>query len=138
MAHEHEAKKEQIPFEIPLQFQRYKKIFSEEEANHFPPDRAPFNIPIKLKKDILDQLNCKIYLLTRQEIEDLCKYIDKELEKGFIIKGASPYTSPVFFITKKESNKKCLVIDYQHLNDITKSDNSPLPRIGRKSLILQI
>jgi hypothetical protein len=51
MAHEHEAKKEQIPFKISPQFQRYKKVFSEEEANHFPPDRALFNVPIKLKKD---------------------------------------------------------------------------------------
>jgi hypothetical protein len=112
MAHEHEAKKEQVPFKIPLQFQQYKKVFSEEEANRFPSDRAPFNVPIKLKKDALDQLNCKIYPLTRQETEVLHKYINEELEKGFIVEGASPYTSPVFFIAKKESNEKHLVIDY--------------------------
>jgi Reverse transcriptase (RNA-dependent DNA polymerase) len=76
-------------------------------------------------------LNCKIYPLTWQETEALCKYIDKELEKGFIIKGASLYMSPVFFIAKKESNKKQLVINYQHLNDITEWDNGPLPRIDK-------
>jgi hypothetical protein len=112
MVHKHKAKKEQIPFKIPPQFQRYKKLFSEEEANCFPPDRVPFNVPIKLKKDAPDQLNCKIYLLTRQETEALRKYIDEELEKGFIVEGASPYMSLVFFITKKESNEKCLVINY--------------------------
>jgi hypothetical protein len=93
MAHEHEAKKEQIPFEIPPQFQWYKKVFSEEEAKCFPPDRVPFNVPIKLKKDAPDQLNCKIYLLTRQETEALRKYIDEELEKGFIIEWACHWSS---------------------------------------------
>ena len=129
MAHEHDAGKEQVPFEVPPQFQRYKKVFSEEEAKRFPPDRAPFNVEIKLKKDAPDQLNCKIYPLTKQETETLRKYVDEELEKGFITEGASPYTSPVFFIAKKDSDEKRLVIDYRRLNEITERDNGPLPRI---------
>jgi Reverse transcriptase (RNA-dependent DNA polymerase) len=129
MAHEHEAKEERVPFKVPTAFQRYQKVFSKEEAKCFPPDRAPFNVQIKLKKDALDQLNCKIYPLTKQETETLHKYINEELEKGFITEGTSPFTSPVFFIAKKESNEKHLVIDYRCLNEITERDNGPLPRI---------
>jgi hypothetical protein len=81
-------------------------VFSEEEAKWFPPDRGQFNVSIRLKKDAPEQLNCKIYPLTKQEDEALRKYLDEELEKGFIVEGASPYTSPVFFIAKKESNEK--------------------------------
>jgi hypothetical protein len=106
MAHEHEAKKEQTPFEIPPQFRKYKKVFLEEEAKRFPPNRGQFNVSIRLKKDAPEQLNCKIYPLTKQEDEALRKYLDEELEKGFIVEGASPYTSPVFFIAKKESSEK--------------------------------
>jgi len=41
----------------------------------------------------------------------------------------SPYTSPVFFIAKKDSAEKRLVIDYRKLNEWTVPDNGPLNRI---------
>ena len=64
-------------------------------------------------------------------MEMLKKFLAEELEKGFIEESASPYTSPVFFINKKNSAEKRMIIDYRKLNQWTKRDNGPLPRIDR-------
>jgi len=94
----------------------------------FPPDREP-NTTIELKKGAPKRIDCKVYPLNLQEREILKKFLSEELDKGFISPAASPYTSPVFFIAKKDSAEKRLVIDYQKLNEWTVPDNGPLNRI---------
>jgi len=128
MAHDYQQTKPKIDSSIPPEFQRYAKVFSEEEARKFPPDRNP-NAVIELLPGAPEQLNCKVYPLTRQETETLKKFLSEEVDKGYIEETASPYTSPVFFINKKDSAEKRLVVDYWRLNEWTKRDNGPLPRI---------
>jgi len=113
---------------IPEQYQKYSNVFLEEEARTFPPDQEP-NATIELKPGAPERIDCKVYPLNLQEQEILKKFLSKELNKGFISPAASPYTSPVFFITKKDSTEKRLVIDYRKLNEWTVPDNGPLNRI---------
>src|SRR6201984_2631776 len=128
MTEEYQKGKPKEEATIPLEFRRYTKVFSEEEARMFPPDRNP-NAVIELLPGAPEQLNCKVYPLTKEETQTLKKFLAEELEKGFIAETASPYTSPVFFINKKDSKEKRLVIDYRRLNEVTKRDNGPLPRM---------
>jgi hypothetical protein len=74
-------------------------------------------------------INCKVYPLTRQETDALKKFLSEELDKGFIEEAASPYTAPVFFIAKKNTTEKRMVIDYRKLNQWSVRDNGPLTKI---------
>ena len=90
---------------VPEEYQRHVKVFSEKESLRFPPKREE-DMTIPLKADAPDVINCKVYPLTREERGLLEKFLAKELELGRIKEGPSPYTSPVYFINKKDSEKK--------------------------------
>jgi hypothetical protein len=100
----------------------------EEEAKRFPPDREE-NMTIKLKDNAPDVINCKIYPLTRDERELLQKWILDEEALGRIYAGSSPYAAPVYFIGKKDSQEKRIIMDYRRLNEWTICNNNPLPNI---------
>ena len=84
---------------------------------------------IPLKEGSPDIINCKIYLLTWEERGLLEKFLAKKLELGRIKEGPSPYISPVYFINKKDSEEKRIIIDYREVNKWTVRDNNPLPNI---------
>ena len=84
---------------------------------------------IPLKEGSPDVINCKVYPLTREERELLEKFLAKELELGRIKEGPSLYTSPVYFINKKDSEEKQIIMDYRKVNKWTICDNNPLPNI---------
>jgi len=79
--------------------------------------------------DIPKVLDCKVYPLTKEERDLLRTFLTEEEEKGYIYPGSSPYTAPVFFIGKKDSDEKCIIMDYRKLNEWTIRDNGPLPNI---------
>ena len=84
---------------------------------------------IQLKGDAPEVINCKVYPLTKDERVTLQKFLATELELGRIKEGPSPYTSPVYFINKKDSAEKRIIMDYREVNKWTVRDNNPLPNI---------
>ncbi len=62
------------------------------------------------------------------EDQALVAFLDEQLKKGYIRPSKSPYTSPFFFIKKKD-RKLCLVQDYRKLNEHTIRNCYPLPFI---------
>ena len=58
----------------------------------------------------------KVYLLSREEREEVCEFIKEQLRKGYIRPSKLPQTAPVFFIEKK-NGKKRMVQDYRYLNE---------------------
>ena len=113
---------------IPKDYRRHAKVFSEEEAGRFPPERSE-DMTITLTPDAPKELNCKVYPLSQDERELLKCWILEEEDLGRIYAGPSPYTAPVYFISKKNSNEKRIIMDYRKLNQYTVRDNNPLPNI---------
>jgi len=70
----------------------------------------------------------KIYLLLREEREEVCKFIQEQLRKGYIRPLKLPQTAPVFFVGKKDG-KKHMVQNYRYLNKWTVKNNYSLPLI---------
>ena len=58
----------------------------------------------------------KVYPLLREEREEMCKFIEKQLRKGYIRPSKSSQTALVFFIGKK-NGKKQMVWNYRYLNE---------------------
>jgi len=71
----------------------------------------------------------KVYPLSREEREEVRKFIEEQLRKGYIRPSKSPQTAPVFFVGKKDGKKR-MVQDYRYLNEWTVKNNYPLPLIS--------
>ena len=113
---------------IPEEYKQHARVFSETESLRFPP-KCEEDMTIPLKEGSPDMINCKIYPLTWEERELLEKFLAKELELGRIKEGPLPYTSPVYFINKKDLEEKCIIMDYREVNKWMVRDNNPLPNI---------
>ena len=114
---------------LPERYQRHAEIFSEEVAHRFPPER-PDDLVIKLKPGTLDTINCKIYPLSRVELDEWHKFVEKNKALVRITDAKSPWVAPIFFIHKKDG-LLCLVQDYREVNKWTERDQYPMPRIER-------
>ena len=67
--------------------------------------------------------------MSARELEFLKKYIDENLEKGFIQPSQSPAASPMLLVPKKDGDDRPCV-DYRGLNAITIKDRYALPLIN--------
>jgi len=86
----------------------------------------------------------KVYLLSREEQEEVCKFMAEQLRKEYIYLSKLPQTALVFFVDKKDS-KKWMVQNYRYLNKWTVKNNYPLPlildivkNIGTKKVFIKI
>ncbi len=71
----------------------------------------------------------KVYLLSREEREEVREFIQEQLRKGYIRLSKLPQMASVFFVGKK-NGKKRMVQDYRYLNEWTIKNNYPLPLIS--------
>ena len=67
--------------------------------------------------------------MSANEQEELQRFLEENLAKGYIRPSKSPLSSPVFFI-KKEDGKLRFVQDYRKLNSHTSKSRYPLPLIS--------
>jgi hypothetical protein len=68
------------------------------------------------------------YQMSSDELDELKKQLKKLLEQGFVRPSASPWSSPVLFVEKKDGTKR-MCIDYRTLNSMTIKNKYALPRI---------
>src|SRR6266702_1914602 len=113
---------------IPQEYQKFAKVFSEEESKRYPPKRA-WDHAIEFKKDAPEAVDCKVYPMNRIEDEAVQKFLNDELEKGYIRESKSPYASSFFFIKKKDGKLRP-VQDYRKINAVTIRNQYPLPLIS--------
>jgi Reverse transcriptase (RNA-dependent DNA polymerase) len=73
-------------------------------------------------------IKCKTYTLTRPEMEAVKKFLDENQAMGYIEPTNSPYSSPFFFIKKKDGLLQ-LVQDYRKINKWMIQDVYPIPQI---------
>jgi Reverse transcriptase (RNA-dependent DNA polymerase) len=112
---------------IPIQYQRHQKVFSEQAAQRFPEPRI-WDHAIELKPGAPSMIPGKIYALTQFEQEELKKFVQEHLKKGYIRPSKSPYAAPFFFIKKKDGKLRP-VQDYRRINQWTIRNQYPLPLI---------
>ena len=93
-------------------------------------------------EDIGDVQNCKMKIRLKDETpvqksyysmpkplhQEVKHYVEDLLNKGWITKSSSNYSSPVVAVMKKDGSLR-LCWDYRALNNKTISDRHPLPRV---------
>jgi len=129
MAHKYASEHGKEEVTLPEEFKRHMALFSDEEANKFPPARGDGDHKIVLMDTAPTRFNCKVYLLSRDEQEAENKFIDENLEKGYITPSDSPYGFSTFMVPKKDLKEKRYIIDYCPLNTVTRKDVTPLPNL---------
>lgn len=112
---------------VPPQYQQFAKVFSKEASDRMPAHK-PYDHAIELKPDA-ELSRTKAYPMSPVEQEELNRFIQENLAKGYIRPSESEMSSPVFFIKKKDGSLR-LVQDYRKLNQITIKNRYPLPLIS--------
>src|SRR6266702_1701412 len=112
---------------VPEEYRKYQKIFNKEQSHRFPP-KQPWDHAIDLLPEAPHTIDCKIYPTTQSEKEALNEFVKEQLAKGYIRPSKSPYSSPFFFIKKKDGKLRP-VQDYRRLNSLTVKNRYPLPLI---------
>jgi len=102
-------------------------LFNKKEFEKLP-KRCEWNHKINLMEEASKELNAKAYTMTIKEEEALNQWLDEQLKAGLIVELKSRYTTPYFYIPKKDSSLQ-LVQDYRKLNQITIKDKTLLPLI---------
>ncbi|KAF8757606.1 hypothetical protein RHS01_03450 [Rhizoctonia solani] len=113
------------PQNLPVEFQKFHKVFSEEFFTTLP-KHCPYDIAIDLEEDKPPPYG-PIYSMSPAESEALKEHMDSELAAGKIVLTTSPAGDPVMFV-KRADGRLCLVQDYCWLNAITIKDRYALPR----------
>jgi transposase InsO family protein len=110
---------------VPVEYHDLIDVFSKEESNKLPPHRA-YDHKIKLTADPSELSYHPLYHMTVDELQVLKKYLEENLDKGFIEHSSAPFAAPVMFVQKPSGGLR-LCIDYRKLNALTEKDRYPLP-----------
>jgi hypothetical protein len=110
---------------IPKRHRRFaNSVFSDDSAAKLPPHRGEMDCSIEVKQG--ETLStCKIYDMSKEQLDTLKAILDEQLKKGFIRPSTSSNSSPVFFVTNDKTQR--LVIDYRSLNSKIKLNEYPIP-----------
>ena len=112
---------------IPSEYHEFADIFSKTKAEVLAPHHL-YDLKINLEEDTQSSVG-PIYSLLVSEQEALKKFIEENLNMGFIQPTSSLYGVPVLFVKKKDGSL-CLCIDFHSLNCISKKDCYLLPLIS--------
>src|SRR6266851_5175963 len=112
---------------IPQWCHEYLDVFTEKEAIDLLPHQ-PWDHHVNLTPDTPPSISCRTYPLSQAEEEYQTKYIQEQLDASLIQELKSPYTTPIFYI-KKKNRSFCPIFNYQKINVITVKDTFPLPHI---------
>jgi len=129
MAHKYTSEHGKEEVKLPEEFKCHTALFSDEEANKFPPTQGEGDHKIVLLDTAPTCFNCKVYPLSQDEQEAEDKFLDENLAKGYIAPSDFPYGFSTFMVPKKDSKEKRYIIDYCPLNNVTRKDVTPLPNL---------
>jgi hypothetical protein len=70
----------------------------------------------------------RTYRMSPAELREVQVQLQDLVAKGWICPSKSPYGAPVLFVRKEDGTMR-MCVDYQKLNDLTRKNRTPLPRI---------
>ncbi|OAQ57620.2 retrovirus polyprotein [Pochonia chlamydosporia 170] len=111
---------------VPKHYHENLKVFDQAEADKLPPHRD-CDHEIKLQPGTTPP-HGPLYGMSEDELIVLRKFLQENLDKGFIRASTSPAASPVLF-AKKPGGGLRFCVDYRALNAITIKNRYPLPLI---------
>ncbi|KAB5588096.1 Transposon Tf2-7 polyprotein [Ceratobasidium theobromae] len=112
--------------QLPKEIIDFADVFLEEAFKELPPHRLN-DCEIRLREGEQLLKPAKVYPMSPAESKACQEYINTKLKDNKIQRSKSPVATPAFFIKKSDGSLR-LVIDYRKLNDITISDQFPIPR----------
>eukprot|EP00873_Tetraselmis_striata_P038562 jgi/Tetstr1/458826/TSEL_045209.t1 len=95
------------------------------ELTNLPPERE-FDFEINLESD--EPPKERTYRMSPAELQEVRSQLEELLAEGWIRPSKSNYGAPILFVRKKDGTLR-MCVDYRKLNDLTKKDRTPLPRI---------
>ena len=110
MAHKYATEHGKEEITLPERFKCHMALFSDKEANKFPPTCGEGDHKIVLMDTAPTRFNCKVYPLSRDEQKAEDQFIDENLAKGYITPSDSPYSFSTFMVPKKDSKEKISLI----------------------------
>jgi len=131
MAHHYTEEHGKQEVTLPEEFKHHMALFSDEEANAFPPGWGEGDHKIELLETTPASFNCKVYPLSKAEQEAEDKFLDENLAKTYIVPSNLPYGFSTFMVPKKDSKEKRYIINYCPLNAVTRKDVTPLPNLAQ-------
>jgi len=102
-------------------------VFGKKQSERMPM-RKVWDHAIEVKEGFIPRKG-KIYLLSREEREEVREFVKEQLQKRYIRPSKSLQTAPVFFVEKKDGKKR-MVQDYRYLNEWMIKNNYLLPLIS--------
>lgn len=112
---------------VPEQYRDFADVFSKKQSECLP-KRRTYDHGIELVPGY-SNFRSKVYPLSETEQKELDKFLEENLQKGYIRPSSSPLSSGFFFVRKKDGTLRP-VQDYRRLNDITIKNSYPLPLIS--------
>jgi hypothetical protein len=116
------------PLALPQEFKQFTDVFSP-QANCVLPQHRDMDISINLKEGAVPPFG-GLYNLSLDKQQQLKKYIDDNLKKGFICLFSSSAAAPIFFV-RVPGKKPRPCVDYCGLNAMTIRDSYPIPILGQ-------
>ena len=95
------------------------------EPTGLPPSRE-WDFTVDLTTDTPPQE--RTYRMSPAELAEVRRQLEELLAKGWIRPSTSAYGAPILFARKKDGTLR-MCVDYRKLNDLTKKNRTPLPRI---------
>jgi len=89
---------------VPENFHKWIKVFGKKQSEWMH-TRKVCDHAIETKEGFVPRKG-KVYPLSREEREEVHKFIQEQLRKGYIRPSKSPQTTPVFFVGKKDGKKR--------------------------------
>ena len=112
---------------ISSKYYEFANIFSKTKAKVLAPGYS-YNLQINLEESVQSPVGL-IYSLLVFKQEAPKKFIEENLNIGFIWPTLSLHSVLILFVKKKDSSL-CLCVDFCSLNCISKQDHYPLPLIS--------
>ena len=86
--------------DVSLLTQKYSDVFTVEACTKLSPHCKGFDCEVNLKKNVVPPFG-KVYNLSKDERDQLKRYVDENVEKGFIRLSSSSAASPIFYVKVK-------------------------------------